>query len=83
MITVELYGPLACVAVTPSLLRRLLFRAETVERFACLVELITGGTAWRWDNGDPIEPEVLRAIEREIRHQRRPRAFAIEPPRTG
>lgn len=81
MITVEIYGALACITRTPSLLRRLLFRAKTVERYADRVISITGGFVWCYsDTQKRVEPDVLRAIEAEVRRTRRPRSRAVEPP---
>lgn len=77
MITVEIYGALACITRTPSLLRRLLFRAQAVERYADRVISITGGFVWCYsDTQKRVEPEVLRAIESAVRAARRPRTFA-------
>ena len=81
MITISLHrADLACVITTPSLFRRFFLRASETERFATRVPLITGGFGWRFDDGSPVSAEVLRAIEREVRVQRRPRARAVEPP---
>jgi hypothetical protein len=82
VITIELYGPaLACVVSTPSLLRRLLLRAEATERYAVRVLVFSGGYTWRWDSdGGPLPSGVLHAIEDAVRASRRPRARAVEPP---
>lgn len=67
MIDVELHrADLATVTITPPIVRRVLFGARTVERFA-----VRTGSSWCWDSdGRLVNPRIAEAIEREARRCR-------------
>lgn len=68
-IAVELQrSDLAEVVITPSLIRRMLWRERESVRVAVRVLVETGGWGWAWDDTRKmVEPNVAHAIERAVR----------------
>ena len=86
MIIIELLAPgRAIVFREPSLLARVLLGRASSARSVREVLVITGGWKWAYDDTshrvEYVEPDVVAALERAVRDERRPRMFrALEPP---
>jgi len=84
VIAVEIFRrDLVCVVETPSLAARIVFRAESTERFACRVSGLDG---WRWDYGSARVPaDVAAAIDRAVveAQWRHHASSGVAPPSSG